>query len=136
LILTFILAKSDQELEELKATVDDVQHQIKQSAENETHLNAVRECYAPLASRGLLLYALSSDIQSIHPLYCFSLALFTAEFSLAIKEEMNDRQAQQARLGELAPAEPEIEHRVSLYTKLVTIRLHKFMCRGVSFVYS
>lgn len=47
--------------------------QVQESKVTETKINEAREHYRPAAARASLLYFIMNDLNSIHPMYQFSL---------------------------------------------------------------
>eukprot|EP01028_Stygiella_incarcerata_P003513 TRINITY_DN1708_c0_g1_i1.p1 TRINITY_DN1708_c0_g1~~TRINITY_DN1708_c0_g1_i1.p1 ORF type:complete len:4499 (-),score=1316.34 TRINITY_DN1708_c0_g1_i1:2775-16271(-) len=103
-------------LERTKKTSVEIEEQVKKSRVTEREINAAREHYRPVASRGSLLYFLLDSLYKMEPMYQFSLNAFVVVFSRAIDQ---------------AQAEEDIEERVKILVEIVTLQVFNYARRGL-----
>ncbi|XP_054832302.1 dynein axonemal heavy chain 9-like [Eublepharis macularius] len=85
-------------LEVTKQTAAEIEEKVQESKVTETKINEAREHYRPAAARASLLYFIMNDLNSIHPMYQFSLKAFSVVFQKAVEraavdENLKDRVA-------------------------------------------
>lgn len=60
-------------LEKTKRTAAEIEVQAEQSKKTEIDINTARELYRPAATRASLMYFILNDLNTINPMYQFSL---------------------------------------------------------------
>ena len=87
-------------LENTKATANEIEIQVAQAKETEIAINEAREFYRPVAARGSLLYFIMNDLNKINPLYQFSLKAFNVIFHNSM-ERADAAEELKVRVGNL-----------------------------------
>ncbi|XP_044310020.1 dynein axonemal heavy chain 9 [Varanus komodoensis] len=85
-------------LEVTKHTAAEIEEKVQESKVTEAKINEAREHYRPAAARASLLYFIMNDLNTVHPMYQFSLKAFSAVFQKAVaraapEENLNQRVA-------------------------------------------
>ncbi|KAH0629591.1 hypothetical protein JD844_011790, partial [Phrynosoma platyrhinos] len=82
-------------LEVTKQTAAEIEEKVQESKVTETKINEAREHYRPAAARASLLYFIMNDLNTIHPMYQFSLKAFSVVFQKAVKRASPDENLQE-----------------------------------------
>ncbi|XP_066468990.1 dynein axonemal heavy chain 9 [Tiliqua scincoides] len=77
-------------LEITKQTAAEIEEKVQESKVTETKINEAREHYRPAAARASLLYFIMNDLNTIHPMYQFSLKAFSVVFQKAVERASPD----------------------------------------------
>uniref|UniRef100_A0A803TFR0 Dynein axonemal heavy chain 17 n=1 Tax=Anolis carolinensis TaxID=28377 RepID=A0A803TFR0_ANOCA len=77
-------------LEVTKQTAAEIEEKVQESKVTETKINEAREHYRPAAARASLLYFIMNELNTIHPMYQFSLKAFSAVFQKAVARATPD----------------------------------------------
>ncbi|XP_038227659.1 dynein axonemal heavy chain 9 isoform X4 [Dermochelys coriacea] len=77
-------------LETTKQTATEIEEKVQESKVTETKINEAREHYRPAAARASLLYFIMNDLNTIHPMYQFSLKAFSVVFQKAVERASPD----------------------------------------------
>ncbi|XP_077780456.1 dynein axonemal heavy chain 9 isoform X3 [Podarcis muralis] len=77
-------------LEVTKQTAAEIEEKVQESKVTETKINEAREHYRPAAARASLLYFIMNDLNTIHPMYQFSLKAFSVVFQKAVARASPD----------------------------------------------
>uniref|UniRef100_A0A670JPV6 Dynein axonemal heavy chain 9 n=1 Tax=Podarcis muralis TaxID=64176 RepID=A0A670JPV6_PODMU len=77
-------------LEVTKHTAAEIEEKVQESKVTETKINEAREHYRPAAARASLLYFIMNDLNTIHPMYQFSLKAFSVVFQKAVARASPD----------------------------------------------
>ncbi|XP_074975478.1 dynein axonemal heavy chain 9 isoform X4 [Caretta caretta] len=77
-------------LETTKQTAAEIEEKVQESKVTETKINEAREHYRPAAARASLLYFIMNDLNTIHPMYQFSLKAFSVVFQKAVERASPD----------------------------------------------
>ncbi|XP_053153093.1 dynein axonemal heavy chain 9 isoform X3 [Hemicordylus capensis] len=77
-------------LEVTKQTAAEIEEKVQESKVTETKINEAREHYRPAAARASLLYFIMNDLNTIHPMYQFSLKAFSVVFQKAVERASPD----------------------------------------------
>eukprot|EP00899_Mesostigma_viride_P007437 jgi/Mesvir1/16695/Mv15092-RA.1 len=99
-----------------KLTSGVIQGRVKEAEQTETEINAAREQYRVVATRGSILYFVVADLALIGPMYQYSLSYFTKLFNLCI---------------EVSPKSPELPKRLAILIEYITEYIYTNVCRGV-----
>uniref|UniRef100_A0A7M4EWH0 Dynein axonemal heavy chain 9 n=1 Tax=Crocodylus porosus TaxID=8502 RepID=A0A7M4EWH0_CROPO len=75
-------------LEITKQTAAEIEEKVQESKVTETKINEAREHYRPASARASLLYFIMNDLNTIHPMYQFSLKAFSVVFQKAIERSL------------------------------------------------
>uniref|UniRef100_A0A6Q2Z4C9 Dynein, axonemal, heavy chain 6 n=1 Tax=Esox lucius TaxID=8010 RepID=A0A6Q2Z4C9_ESOLU len=78
-----------QTLQESKVTSEAIKHRLEEAEATELMINAARERYRPVATRGSVMYFVIASLSEIDPMYQFSLKYFKQLFNTTI--EMSER---------------------------------------------
>ncbi|VDI07166.1 dynein heavy chain, axonemal [Mytilus galloprovincialis] len=78
-------------LEKTKRTAAEIEVQAEQSKKTEIDINTARELYRPAATRASLMYFILNDLNTINPMYQFSLKAFKVVFENAIDKSDTTR---------------------------------------------
>ncbi|XP_078721925.1 dynein axonemal heavy chain 11 [Lampetra fluviatilis] len=105
-----------EKLEETKRTAADIEAKVLEAKVNELRINEARELYRAVAVRSSLLFFIINDLNSINPIYQFSLKAFTAVFHKAM-----DR----------AVASDDVHERVLHLTDCITHSVFVYTSRGL-----
>ncbi|KAL1023853.1 hypothetical protein UPYG_G00047240 [Umbra pygmaea] len=74
-----------QKLQESKVTSEDINRRLKEAEATELMINAARERYRPVATRGSVMYFVIASLSEIDPMYQFSLKYFKQLFNNTIE---------------------------------------------------
>uniref|UniRef100_A0A8C9Y7F2 Dynein axonemal heavy chain 6 n=1 Tax=Sander lucioperca TaxID=283035 RepID=A0A8C9Y7F2_SANLU len=74
-----------QTLQESKVTSEAIKHRLEEAEATEIMINAARERYRPVATRGSVLYFVIASLSEIDPMYQFSLKYFKQLFNSTIE---------------------------------------------------
>ncbi|XP_074520194.1 dynein axonemal heavy chain 6 [Halichoeres trimaculatus] len=74
-----------QTLQESKLTSEAIKHRLEKAEATEVMINAARERYRPVATRGSVLYFVIAGLSEIDPMYQFSLKYFKQLFNSTIE---------------------------------------------------
>ncbi|KAA8595375.1 hypothetical protein FQN60_012510 [Etheostoma spectabile] len=74
-----------QTLQESKVTSEAIKHRLEEAETTEIMINAARERYRPVATRGSVLYFVIASLSEIDPMYQFSLKYFKQLFNSTIE---------------------------------------------------
>ncbi|XP_037621211.1 dynein heavy chain 6, axonemal [Sebastes umbrosus] len=74
-----------QTLQESKVTSETIKHRLEEAEATELKINAARERYRPVATRGSVLYFVIASLSEIDPMYQFSLKYFKQLFDSTIE---------------------------------------------------
>eukprot|EP00163_Fabomonas_tropica_P031142 TRINITY_DN730_c0_g2_i1.p1 TRINITY_DN730_c0_g2~~TRINITY_DN730_c0_g2_i1.p1 ORF type:complete len:4569 (+),score=1602.08 TRINITY_DN730_c0_g2_i1:399-14105(+) len=99
-----------------KHTVEEVTEKLANSLETEKKINAMREEYRAVATRGSIIYFLVAEMSLVNPMYQTSLAQFLKLFDLSIKN---------------SDASPIPRQRIANIIDFATYTIYKFICRGL-----
>ncbi|XP_060941446.1 dynein axonemal heavy chain 6 [Limanda limanda] len=72
-------------LQESKVTSEAIKHRLQEAEATELMINAARERYRPVATRGSVLYFVVASLSEIDPMYQFSLKYFKQLFNSTIE---------------------------------------------------
>lgn len=103
-------------LNKTKDTAVDVSEKLEVAAKTHASINAMREKYRPIASRGSVLYFLIVEMGKINPMYQNSLQQFLERFDLSLKN------AEDSLL---------IDRRIDNIITYLTYAVFKYKCRGL-----
>ncbi|TDH16419.1 hypothetical protein EPR50_G00020980 [Perca flavescens] len=74
-----------QTLQESKVTSEAIKHRLEEAEATEIMINAARERYRPVATRGSVMYFVIASLSEIDPMYQFSLKYFKQLFNSTIE---------------------------------------------------
>ncbi|KAM4603925.1 LOW QUALITY PROTEIN: dynein axonemal heavy chain 6-like [Polymixia lowei] len=74
-----------QTLQESKVTSEAIKHRLEEAEATELMINAARERYRPVATRGSMVYFVIAGLSEIDPMYQFSLKYFKQLFNSTIE---------------------------------------------------
>uniref|UniRef100_A0A8K9XJ36 Dynein, axonemal, heavy chain 6 n=1 Tax=Oncorhynchus mykiss TaxID=8022 RepID=A0A8K9XJ36_ONCMY len=74
-----------QTLQESKVTSEAIKHRLEEAEATELMINAARERYRPVATRGSVMYFVIASLSEIDPMYQFSLKYFKQLFNSTIE---------------------------------------------------
>ena len=72
-------------LEHTKATASEIEAKVKLAKVTSLEIDIAREFYRPAAARASTLYFILNELNTIHPMYQFSLKAFSVVFDVAIQ---------------------------------------------------
>ncbi len=75
-------------LSQAKLTATNMQLQLAETTNTQRKINQLRSTYIPLASRGVLLFFMLSDLHKLDQMYRYSLSEFTRTFIQSIAERL------------------------------------------------
>uniref|UniRef100_A0ACB8EJH4 Dynein heavy chain 9, axonemal n=1 Tax=Sphaerodactylus townsendi TaxID=933632 RepID=A0ACB8EJH4_9SAUR len=103
-------------LEVTKQTAAEIEEKVQESKVTETKINEAREHYRPAAARASLLYFIMNDLNSIHPMYQFSLKAFSVVFQKAVEK---------------AAVNENLKERVANLIDSITFSVFQYTTRGL-----
>ncbi|NXL38693.1 DYH17 protein, partial [Glaucidium brasilianum] len=103
-------------LETTKRTATEIEEKVREAKATEIQINVARENYRPAAERASLLYFILSDLNTINPMYQFSLKAFHGVFEKAIQRT--------------APSD-DTKQRVMNLTDEITYLVYTYTARGL-----
>jgi dynein heavy chain len=101
-----------------KITSDDISRDLEDVARANIEIDATREKYRPLATRGSLLYGVVAQLAGIDPMYQYSLQFFKQLFVSTLQRTSS-------------PDDMPVEERVQLLIGAVTTTTYNVICRGL-----
>ncbi|ETE67846.1 Dynein heavy chain 9, axonemal, partial [Ophiophagus hannah] len=103
-------------LEVTKQTAAEIEDKVQESKITETKINEAREHYRPAAARASLLYFIMNDLNTINPMYQFSLKAFNVVFQKAVSR---------------APPDEILKERVKNLIDSITFSVFQYTTRGL-----
>ncbi|XP_070790567.1 dynein axonemal heavy chain 9 [Pituophis catenifer annectens] len=103
-------------LEVTKQTAAEIEDKVQESKITETKINEAREHYRPAAARASLLYFIMNDLNTINPMYQFSLKAFNVVFQKAVSR---------------APPDEILKERVNNLIDSITFSVFQYTTRGL-----
>ncbi|XP_050527559.1 dynein beta chain, ciliary isoform X2 [Daktulosphaira vitifoliae] len=82
-------------LETTKRTAAEIQHKVAEAKITSEKIDEAREHYRPAASRASLLYFILNELNTINPVYQFSLKAFCVVFHNAIEKSLSAKEVAQ-----------------------------------------
>ena len=99
-------------LESTKKTAAEIEIKVNQAKVTSVEIDKARELYRPAAARASLLYFILNDLNTINPMYQFSLKAFSVVFDVAIQRAIMDNEVD-IRVQNLIAS---INYQVFIYT--------------------
>jgi len=103
-------------LNDSKSTSQLISERVKQAEQTEKDINAAREQYRPMATRGSLLFFVIADMALVDPMYQYSLNYFRKLFNNCI---------------DISPKSDDVAERVDLLISNLTEIVYFNVCRGL-----
>ncbi|XP_046594204.1 dynein beta chain, ciliary [Neodiprion lecontei] len=103
-------------LETTKRTAAEVECKVTEARGTSKEIDAARELYRPAAARASLLYFILNDLNTINPIYQFSLKAFSVVFQMAILK---------------ADPAPDVTGRVKNLIECITYSVFMYTTRGL-----
>ncbi|KAJ8873729.1 hypothetical protein PR048_024563 [Dryococelus australis] len=103
-------------LETTKRTAAEIQQKVSEARVTSSEIDQAREFYRPAAARASLLYFILNDLNTINPIYQFSLKAFSVVFQKAIEKAL--------------PA-PDVGTRVNNLIDCITYSVFVYTSRGL-----
>lgn len=103
-------------LETTKKTAAEIESKVREARGTSREIDATRELYRPAAARASLLYFILNDLNTINPIYQFSLKAFSVVFQKAISK---------------AIAAPDVAQRVLNLIECITYSVFMYTTRGL-----
>ena len=103
-------------LETTKRTAAEVERKVTEARGTSREIDAAREIYRPAAARASLLYFILNDLNTINPIYQFSLKAFSVVFQNAVLK---------------AVAAPDVTARVANLIECITYSVFMYTTRGL-----
>ncbi|XP_015596133.2 dynein beta chain, ciliary [Cephus cinctus] len=103
-------------LETTKRTAAEVERKVIEARGTSREIDAARELYRPAAARASLLYFILNDLNTINPIYQFSLKAFSVVFQKAILK---------------ADPAPDVSARVKNLIECITFSVFMYTTRGL-----
>jgi len=93
-----------------------ISRQVEAAERTQAKISAVRAGYAPVATRGAILFFTIADLAAVDPMYQFSLQWYTRMFSLAVDK---------------APKAESADKRVAALLDTLSLLLYENVCRSL-----
>lgn len=103
-------------LETTKRTAAEIESKVTEARGTSRQIDAARELYRPAAARASLLYFILNDLNTINPIYQFSLKAFSVVFQKAILK---------------ADPAPDVTGRVQNLIECITYSVFMYTSRGL-----
>ncbi|KAJ8682461.1 hypothetical protein QAD02_018253 [Eretmocerus hayati] len=109
-------------LETTKRTAAEIERKVAEARETSLAIDAARELYRPAAARASLLYFILNELNSINPIYQFSLKAFSVVFQKALISNPSPNQQQQS---------VDVTARVAELIERITFSVFMYTSRGL-----
>jgi dynein heavy chain len=103
-------------LQDSKVTSENINKRVVEAEQTEKDINAAREQYRSVATRGSLMYFIIADLANIDPMYQYSLSYITRMFNHCLS---------------IAPKAPKLEDRLKHLIDVITEFIFTNVCRGL-----
>lgn len=121
-------------LETTKRTAAEIEQKVAEAKITSIKIDQAREHYRPAAARASLLYFILNDLNTINPIYQFSLKVCVFTFITAINKFVFNLQAFSVVFqNAIAKAEPcdTVAKRVNNLTDCISFSVFKYTSRGL-----
>lgn len=103
-------------LETTKKTAAEIERKVTEARGTSKEIDAARELYRPAAARASLLYFILNDLNTINPIYQFSLKAFSVVFQKAVLK---------------ADPAPDVAARITNLIECITYSVSMYTTRGL-----